>query len=1228
MSDNQNTQITGQSGAEQLETMTFPLHGARLIEASAGTGKTFTIAGLYLRLLLGHGSKESRHKEPLRVSQILVVTFTEAATAELRDRIRSRIHQARIGFLRNQSDDPVIQPLLKEIQDHQWAARVLLNAEREMDEAAVFTIHGFCQRMLTQNAFESGSRFSNEFVTDESKLKAQVVCDYWRSQFYGLNRSLAAEIRNIWPSPDALLGKIAGYLTGVEVHLNVEAMPHGLDELHQSNLQRISKLKQIWREASADVTNIINASDVSKRSFTKKNLPNWIAELDRWAESETTNFQLPDKLEKFRYRFLQEKTPSGKQIPEHDVFHQIEAFMLTPPSLREPLMAHAVKHCRIKLQQAKQQKQWLSFDDLLLQLSVAIDTDSEGILTERISSLYPVAMIDEFQDTDPLQYSIFSRIYLHNQEKGLFMIGDPKQAIYAFRGADIFTYIRARNEVQDHYTLATNWRSTSAMVEGANRLFRNSESPFLYDQDIPFYPVSSRPGGDEAFWQLEGKRQPAMNFWLMESEQPLAKADYLAQMSQATAIKIKSILKLASQGKASFNKNSKQKSAIQAGDIAVLVRTGAEAALVRQELTKLGISSVYLSNRDSVFTSPVACELRIILEALLNPNDERALRSALATTLMDRDSAELDRLNLDELLLESLSNQFQLYHQLWKRRGVMSMLRTVMSHESMAVRLLSAENGERYLTDYLHLAELLQQAAQELENEHALVRWFAEQIQSALSGNSGVSDEQIQRLESEQNLVQIITIHKSKGLEYDLVFVPFVSAYREAKTARYHDQQRHETVLDLYDADESLEKADQERLAEDLRLLYVAVTRAVYGCYIGLAPLRRGLSRKDPSSAHLSAIGYLLQNADELASSELSRCLSQFVDASAGEISWQPVPQAIDLQEQIGLFDHDELFDHSELKDHHDLKAAKMQSLIDTQWRISSYSGLASHSSATKAELIADSSKADVVIETSGSDSEPDWSLADAEIEEAQPSIFTFPKGARAGTFLHTLFEEIDFTLAADSRQTSETVEKLLQSHQYEAHWLPVLQSMIQDVLNAELSEGLKLADKGSDKVLVEMEFLLPVNHLAAPLLTQLSRQYDDLSRQAGELDFNTLKGMLKGFIDLIFEHEGKYYVLDWKSNHLGDQTEDYNQQALEQAMMDHRYDLQYQIYSLALHRFLASRIENYSYQQHFGGVYYLFLRGVNKENRNGVFYRKPDEQFLQQFDALITAPAGEQADD
>ncbi|NOH79053.1 exodeoxyribonuclease V subunit beta [Vibrio sp. RE86] len=1178
-----------------LNTMTFPLHGARLIEASAGTGKTFTIAGLYLRLLLGHGSPETKHQVPLTVDQILVVTFTEAATAELRDRIRARIHDARLAFARGKSADPVIAPLLEDVVDHKQAAEVLLQAERQMDEAAVYTIHGFCQRMLTQNAFESGSRFNNEFVTDESHLKAQIVADYWRRNFYPLPLELAGEVRRIWSSPAALLGDVTNYLTGAPLTLSVAAMSGSLADLHQQNLAKIDELKALWREHQDDFFALISESDVNKRSYTKKSLPTWLEAVNAWAALETTGYEYPDKLEKFAQNVLLEKTPKGS-APQHDVFVAIESFLASPISLKAPILAHAIEHCREMLAKAKQQKQWLSFDDLLTNLSAAIDSDDTELLAERIRTLYPVAMIDEFQDTDPLQYSIFSRIYLNNPECGLFMIGDPKQAIYGFRGADIFTYIKARNQVSSHFTLGTNWRSSADMVAAVNQVFELPTSPFIYDQDIPFLPVSHSPNAEKRIWTMGGQKQPALTYWLQEAdEKPLPKGEYLKAMSKATADQIQRILTSAQDNQAFFEDGKGQHS-IQAGDIAVLVRTGTEGRMVKEALAKQGIASVYLSNRDSVFVSTIAQDLQRLLQAVLTPENDRALRASLASEMFALDAGTLDKLNNDENEWESAINEFKEYRKLWTQRGVLPMLRSVMSKRHIAERLLEEEGGERALTDLMHIGELLQQASQELDSDHGLLRWLAQAISDAENGLGG-SEDQIQRLESERNLVQIVTIHKSKGLEYDLVFLPFVLSYREASEAKYYDATQDRTILDITAQDASLAQADKERLAEDLRLIYVALTRAVYGCFIGAAPLRNGRSTKEPTGVHHSAMGYLLQDGQEGGISDLTAAIQKHCDG-LNSVSLQDLPPECETA-----------FVQTEQQPQ-TLTAKELANEIDRNWRITSYSGLIKQGSHHSDDAFTDLMHLDI----DSSDEQDD----DEQIEPEQ-SIFTFPRGARPGTFLHTLFEEVEFTEPANSEENTQVIMSLLESEQLDPSWLPVLQQLIDTVLATPLDgKQLVLNQKGPSQRLVEMEFLLPIEVLAAPALNRVIQRHDTLSAKAGDLGFHTVQGMLKGFIDLVFEHQGKYYVLDWKSNHLGDDVGYYHGQALNGAMADHRYDLQYQIYALALHRFLRSRIANYDYEQHFGGVYYLFLRGMDGESDHGIFSAKPTLEFLDDMDKLI----------
>ncbi|MDF4797875.1 PD-(D/E)XK nuclease family protein, partial [Vibrio parahaemolyticus] len=265
----------------------------------------------------------------------------------------------------------------------------------------------------------------------------------------------------------------------------------------------------------------------------------------------------------------------------------------------------------------------------------------------------------------------------------------------------------------------------------------------------------------------------------------------------------------------------------------------------------------------------------------------------------------------------------------------------------------------------------------------------------------------------------------------------------------------------------------------------------------------------------------------------------------------------------------------------------------------------------------------DATIEITGFDIDSSEEQDEADLVEPERSIFTFPRGARPGTFLHSLFEEIEFTQPATTEENTQIILGLMESEQLDEEWLPILQQLIDTVLATPLDgKSLLLNQKALSQRLVEMEFLLPIEVLSAPALNRVIQRHDPLSAKAGDLGFQTVQGMLKGFIDLVFEHQGKYYVLDWKSNHLGDDVTSYHGEALKSAMADHRYDLQYQIYALALHRFLRSRLANYQYEQHFGGVYYLFLRGMDGQSDHGIFAAKPTFEFLQEMDRLIDGQA------
>lgn len=1168
--------------AESLDPLRLPLTGERLIEASAGTGKTFTIAALYLRLLLGLGGSAA-FPRPLTVEELLVVTFTEAATEELRGRIRSNIHELRIACLRETTDNPLYARLLDEIADKKQAAQWLLLAERQMDEAAVFTIHGFCQRMLSLNAFESGMLFEQQLIEDESLLRYQACADFWRRHCYPLSRDIAQVIFETWKGPQALLRDIDRYLQG-EAPV-IKAPPSDDETLvsrHEQILARINRIKQQWRGSVDELDGLLEASGIDRRKFNRGNQSKWIEKISAWAQEETQSYQLPDALEKFSQRFLQERTKAGGVTPQHPLFVAIDELLSEPLTLRDLVITRALAEIRSAVAEEKRRRGELGFDDMLSRLDAALRSDSGDALAAAIRTRFPVAMIDEFQDTDPQQYRIFRRIWQHQPETALLLIGDPKQAIYAFRGADIFTYMKARSEVSAHYTLDTNWRSAPGMVNSVNTLFSQMDDAFMF-REIPFSPVKFAEKNQSLRFVLHGETQPAMSMWLMEGES-CGVGDYQNYMAQVCATQIRDWLKAGHSGDAQLV-SGKASRPVRASDISVLVRSRQEAALVRDALTQLAIPSVYLSNRDSVFETLEAQELLWMLQAVMTPERENTLRSALATSMMGLNAQDIEALNNDENAWDAVVEEFDGYRQIWHKRGVMPMLRALMTNRQIAENLLATAGGERRLTDILHISELLQEAGSQLESEHALVRWLSQHI---LEPDSNASSQQL-RLESDKHLVQIVTIHKSKGLEYPLVWLPFITNFRVQDQAFYHDRSSFEAVLDLSDARESVELAEAERLAEDLRLLYVALTRSVWHCSLGVAPLiRRRGDKKGDTDVHQSALGRLLQKGEPMDAVGLRGAIDALgCDDIACLTPGQPDGERWQVAQPVSAT----------------LSARTLQRTPGDGWRVTSYSGLQQRGHGIAQDLIP---RLDV-----------DAAGVGEVIAESGLTPHQFPRGASPGTFLHSLFEDLDFTQPVDPHW----VEEKLALGGYDAHWTPVLTAWLDAILQAPLNEtGVSLSQLSAREKQVEMEFYLPISQpLMASRLDALIRKYDPLSAGCSALDFMQVRGMLKGFIDLVFRHQGRYYLLDYKSNWLGEDSAAYTQQAMASAMQAHRYDLQYQLYTLALHRYLRHRIADYDYERHFGGVIYLFLRGVDGEDpQQGIYATRPDGELIALMDEMF----------
>lgn len=1296
---------------ERLDPATLPLRGSRLIEASAGTGKTWTIAALYLRLILGHGAAGQAPAKPLLPGEILVMTFTKAATRELSDRIRSRLIEAAACF-RGSAEPAVGDGFLAQLlNDHLLgparavAAWRLAAAAEAMDDAAVHTIDAWCQRMLREHAFDSGSPFDEELLANTQAMLREAAHDYWRQQVYPLEGDTLERVMALWSGVDKLIAAVGSL---VEKPLPAQA-GHGslqgcIDAVSAQRRQRVDALKEGWVERTAEMLGWLEplwaAKDgpIDKRSLGEAHTRRWLGDLQTWANDPLADsLDLGRGAERLIPAGIVGACKPGRSVDPPACFAALQtllADLAVLPEIDVAMRAHAAAGVTERLQQLKTRAGAYGFADQLMRLHDALDPAINGErahrFRQRIVDRYPAALVDEFQDTSPVQLGIFDRLYrldADDPERTLLLIGDPKQSIYGFRGADIQSYLQARRATTGrHHVLGTNYRASEALVGAVNHLFLAAEvrpgrgaflfrdvSPALASGDadaavsdadaaasdtdvdvymdtdtdtdanadadadadanaagLPFVAVAAAGRLEQAV--TSAGPLPAMAFCLDAELQPKERSQ--EAFAAHCAERIVTLLNDAGCG---FRRPGQPLQVLQPADIAVLVRDRREAAAMRRALRQRGVASVYLSEKDTVFQTDEAHDLLRLMRSVAAPRDVPLARTALATALIGANLAELIALATDDLLFDARCDLLRQLQITWQTQGVLAMVRAALHGFDLPARWLAGEGGlggERRLTDVLHLAELLQAASTRLDGEAALLAWLAGQIEAAAEGQAA-DDAQLLRLESDAGLVQVVTVWKSKGLEYPLVFLPFAAHFRAVE----HRNTNHvflpdasgQRVLSLVPTDEQLAAADLDRQREDLRLLYVALTRARHAVWVGASMLGRGGS--GPCTWPQSAIGSLVSGS----SSGTPETFADQVRALAGtgaDIEVVVLPPAAEAPP----------LPVTRLR-----RRAALPPLapplpyaanFERQWSIGSYSALVRDVARAPSP-----SSGDLSLPTSlplRRDDEPetpadrlgagaplaDWTdLTMANATPADAPWHRFPRGALAGNFLHGLLEglAVDGFALDDSAALQEGVVRQCERQGWGRHAADVVDWLRRLCATPLPVPGVPLAALRT--TVPEMEFWLPSNGLDARAVDTLCRQHLLPGEPRPPLPTRVLRGMLMGFADLVFEHEGRFWVLDYKSNALGRADADYTPAAMAGAMLAHRYDVQAALYLLALHRLLRTRLgPAYVPSEHLGGAVYLFLRGVNSAER-GCFHVAPPLGLTDSLDALVDGASGASVD-
>ena len=1176
-----------------------------LIEASAGTGKTYALTTLAARLLI---------EKRVEIGELLVVTFTIAATGELRDRIRATLRAA----LRRAQDEtagsnPQASSLLERWHglgfDRADIARRLDLALLDLDRANVMTIHGFCQRVLADFAFEGGLPFAFEVAGDGADALNAAITDEWRRWAYPTSPLLVRYAMKKGCAADDLAGWVSGYVARLDLEIvgadsSIEEASSGLDEL-----------ERVWRDA------------VRKARDTHETEAASMPDGDR--ERIAAVLQRPEVV------FCTAASYLGKQR-ESKRLHDGNAALAgvlgeldqASGKLRTGydgvlacLRRDALQNTRGLLEDRVREDRKLGFDDLLTGMHRALAA-GKG-LARRIRERYPWALIDEYQDTDRVQAEIFRRIYRDARPAGdtgaLIIVGDPKQSIYRFRSADIFAYLNTSDAVADDakLSLSRNYRSVPALTAAVNAVF-DHPCPFALP-GIGYDPVESAIKKSKLAIDGEtvagaGSAPFQIRHFPWVPGRLLTKPDMGDLAARLAADEIAALLKLADQGRAKLEKQP-----VRGSDIAVLVRTAEQGRRVARALHERHIASIEIGI-ENVIASREAEQLERLLWAIAKPQSPRRTRGALTADVLGLDAAEVGALQEDDDAWNAWTERLGDWLEEWQRADVATLIRRILESGEVkgADRLLRYRDGARRLTNLKHLAELLQEVeTRERYSPTGLAAWF-----TRARANAGDRDEvALLRLDSDEQLVKIVTMHAAKGLEFPIVFCPFLwdaNQRRDEGWANYHSAESgHREILNLGPEKPELDVDWQEGFSDETRLLYVALTRARERCVVTWTKIR---------STQNAPLGWLLYGR---------KSASKEVDAAtivreAKKLLPEPWRAGLDdlasrCSADIGIVDMDLGYKSppsvrpADVRS--ELRGRRLGRELARVRQMSSYSALA-HS----AGVAASPNDHETVEQPDRDEMDTTEEAEEATAEgESVRDAFTFPAGRRVGNCLHRIFERLD-------RGQEESVEdgcrESLARYRIDAQWVDVARSLVANTRATLLAAaegpgvGKGFCLEHVERAVPEMEFHLPLEGLDRRRLGEALAEQGYDNPFAGSR--SNIDGYLRGFIDLVAGHDGVWYVLDYKSNWLGNRPDDYRPAGISKAMREHRYPLQYLLYLVALHRYLSVRLPGYDYDEHVGGAFYLFLRGIEPAAGmdRGVYFDRPDRACIESLDACFRGSA------
>ncbi|CAL4322986.1 exodeoxyribonuclease V subunit beta [Buchnera aphidicola] len=1142
---------------QNINIFSTHLNGKKIIEASAGTGKTFTIILLYLRLLLGININTQKKYS---VENILIITYTKNAVKEIKKRLEKNIYNLYLDFLSKKTKNKNYKKIFKKVKNFNHAAQILKKSYINIHNASIYTIHGFCRYILKKKNYYFEYLIKKKKVYNENLLYQNSTYIFWRNFFYPYNKEISQIIFEYWKNPQELFKEIQPWLNIKSDFFLYTKKNNDIMKYHEKNIKKIKKFKKKWKEIYINLKKIFHKKILNQRIYHKKNFNTWVKKIKKWTLKKTKNYKIPKELFHFSKKKIEKNVLSKKK--KISFLNKIDKFLKKNFSLKEALLIQAIKKIPKICKKIKKKK--FSYENLISSLLTLLKKKKS--LSQYIQKKFPIAFIDEFQDTDMQQYKIFQKIYNNKKiESSLILVGDPKQSIYNFRGADIFFYLKIKSKIPNIYTLNTNWRSSKKLIESINFLFSRMKKIFLFKK-IKFIPALSPKESKKKKYFIKKKEQPAIKFWLKKNT-PQTPFEYNNWIAKKCSQNIYFLIQKMKKSQAFLITKEKRKK-LKIQDICILVKNYQEYKIMKKELLKLNIYSYYTSYNKSIFHTIEVKELYYILQSILDSSNENYFNRALATSIIFQNTYVINKIKKKYSLWSNLKKTFSKYKKIWKKKGILNLINEIISTSNLYKNYFFHKKYKEKISNLIHLGKILEKKSCLRKERSSIISWLKKKINQ-------INDKKKyqQKLHHNKYVINITTIYKSKGLQYPIIWIPFISNFTHSKKFIFHDKKKYNTFINLCKSKKKIKLEEKEKLSEEIRLLYVAITRAIFQCNLGVSSIIIK-KNKYKTNFHKSGLGYVLQKGKKMTIKELYHEIKK-IEKNKNITCIFKKKTLINKVKEKKKKNKNNIFKILNFKRH-------FKKNFNTSYtRIS--------------QIKKNFKKKDIFLKF-------EKYISKKKKITQEISKNNFPKGKKYGKILHKILEKINFNIKIHKKFIKKKIKKVKLSKK----WIPIIKNWIKSILVHPFGVDKINLKNIQKKCIKEVEFYL-----------QLKKEINFFSinkilknENMNFLDKN--KGILKGFIDLIFQYDEKYYFVDYKSNFLGE-TKNYQKKNLEKYFLKEKYNIQFYLYSLALHKFLQKKVKNYNFKKNFGGGYYLFLRGMDGKNSNqGTFFLVPKHKILK----------------